>query len=84
MALIPGFVSKKYTTYRSLIASSAAAELLKPFLFQPFPLLCFDFLIVLPEVFLDASFIHTNLIAEALHLAVIKAIQNLESKLDPT
>ncbi len=50
MALIPGLVSKKYTTYRSLIASYAAAELFQPFLLQPFLLLLFNFVIVLPNV----------------------------------
>src|SRR5262249_8231559 len=50
---------------------------------EPFPLLRFNFLIVLPKTFTDTRLTHSDLITEALHLPVIKPIQDLESKLDP-
>ena len=63
--------------------SSAASELFQPFLFQPFLLLFFDFLIVLRQVLPNTTLTHANLVTEAFHLPVIKAIQNLEGKIDP-
>ena len=60
---------------------SVSLDSFQPFLLQPFPLLRFDSLIVLRKVFPDTTLTHANLVTEAFHLPVIKAIQNLESKL---
>ena len=65
------------------IVPFATPELFQPFFFEPVLLLSFNFLIVLPIGFPDTSLTHTNLVTEAFHLAVIKAVQNLEGKIDP-
>ena len=61
------------------------SRLFKPLLFEPLLLFLFDFLSVLSKGLPGNTGLsrRTNLVTEALHLPVIKAIQNLESKIDP-
>ena len=60
-------------------------RLFQPFLLQPVLLFPFDFLSVLSKGLPSNTGLsrRSNLVTEALHLPVIKAIQNLESKIDP-
>ena len=77
----PGFAPQIFIR----VVSIAVSELLQPFLLQPVLLLLFDFLIVLSKGLPGNTGLsrRSNLVTEAIHLPVIKAIQNLESKIDP-
>src|SRR5262249_36390897 len=67
-----------------MVRRGVLALLLQPFLLQPFLLFPFDFLNVLPKGFPVTTALsrRRNVLTEALHLPVIKALQNLESKID--
>src|SRR5262249_30679147 len=59
-------------------------RLVGPVFFEPFLLPQFDFLIVLLKAFPDNRLAETSFVTKPLHLPIIKAVQNLERKIDPS
>ena len=76
---------KKTTASRDFLSviMPVTQLLLQPFFLQPFLLLNFDLLVMLRKIF-SRRLAHNNFVTEALHLAVIKTVQDFVTRAQST